>query len=108
MAALVTLGAPANPLDAAGLDSKQEKLFSLLRDLGEVLVAYSGGTDSAYLAWAAGRTLGDKAVAVTADSASLPRSHKRDAADYAQRAGFRHEFIDTQEFDNPEYVANGA
>jgi uncharacterized protein len=69
-------------------------------------VAYSGGTDSAYLAWAAARALGDNAVAITADSASIPESHKRDAEDFARRFGIRHEYIETREFDNPDYVRN--
>ena len=47
--------------------------------MGRVVVAYSGGADSAYLAWAAKQALGDNAIAVTADSASIPESHKRDA-----------------------------
>ncbi len=106
MTALVTLGGPPPALDAARLEGKQERLFSILRDLGEVLVAYSGGTDSAYLAWAAQRTLGDRATAITADSASIPESHKRDAAEYARVCGFRHEFIPTFEFENPDYVKN--
>ena len=61
------------------LAQKQDKLFAILRDLDRVIVAFSGGTDSAYLAWAANQVLGDKALAVTADSASIPESHKRDA-----------------------------
>jgi uncharacterized protein len=105
MATLVNLG-PAPALDSSLLAAKQEKLFAILRGMDEVLVAYSGGTDSAYLAWAANRTLGDRALAITADSASIPESHKRDAADYARLLGFRHEFIDTFEFENPEYVKN--
>ena len=108
MATLVTLGAPSPPLEAVSLDAKEAKLFDILRSLGEVIVAYSGGTDSAYLAWAAARTLGDKAVAITADSASIPESHKRDAAEYAHLCGFRHEIIETREFDNPDYVKNDA
>jgi uncharacterized protein len=72
----------------------------------QVLVAYSGGTDSAYLAWAASTVLGDNAVAITADSPSIPESHKQDAARYASECGFRHEFIPTYEFDNPDYVKN--
>lgn len=85
---------------------KQDRLFGILRELGEVLVAYSGGTDSAYLAWAAHEVLGEHAVAITADSASIPESHKRDAEAFARQFGIRHEYIDTFEFDNPDYVAN--
>ena len=66
----------ANP---AKLQEKEQKLFSILGSLGRVIVAYSGGTDSAYLAWAAHQVLGPGAVAITADSASIPESHKRDA-----------------------------
>jgi uncharacterized protein len=104
MTGLVTLGTPA--LDSAALESKQEKLLGLLRAMGRVLVAYSGGTDSAYLAWAAKQALGDNAVAVTADSPSVPRSHMRDAAALTNDFGIRHEIIQTLEFENPEYAAN--
>ncbi len=106
MTALVTLGAPART--TASLESKQDRLFEILRELDEVLVAYSGGTDSAYLAWAAHQALGPRAVAITADSPSIPESHKRDAAEYARVCGFRHELIPTHEFENPEYVKNDA
>ena len=105
MAVLVTLGAEEK-LDPAQLQAKQERLFAVLKDLGRVIVAYSGGTDSAYLAWAASRVLGEQAVAITADSPSIPESHKRDAAEYARVCGFRHEMIPTYEFDNPDYVKN--
>ena len=104
MATLVSLG--PSKLDAASLAQKQEKLFSVLAGMGRVLVAYSGGTDSAYLAWASNRALGDNAVAITADSASLPESHKTDAEVFARDHGIRHEYIETREFDNPAYVAN--
>ena len=70
---------------AATLESKQDKLFALLEEMGEAMVAFSGGTDSAYLAWAAHQALGEKAVAITADSASIPGSHKRDAEDFVAR-----------------------
>src|SRR5918992_2766876 len=107
MATLVGIAGTAAPtFDPARLMEKQDKLISILRDLGEVIVAYSGGTDSAYLAWAATRALGPDAVAITADSASMPESHKRDAERFARDNGIRHEYIPTYEFDNPDYVAN--
>jgi len=101
VAALVSL-----QLDPAVLDAKERLLFRLLTDLERVIVAYSGGTDSAYLAWAAHRALGENAIAITADSASIPASHKRDAEAFARECGFRHEYIETHEFENPEYVKN--
>lgn len=105
MATLVSLG-PTSPLNPAEIDAKEQKLFDVLRGLDRVIVAYSGGTDSAYLAWAAAKALGDAAVAITADSPSIPRSHIRDAVAFAEEGGFRHEFVETNEFENPAYVAN--
>ena len=109
MASLVAIAGTAdrNPkLDPAALLLKQGLLIELLRDMKRVLIAYSGGTDSAYLAWAAKLALGDEAVAITADSPSIPDSHKRDAVAFALSHGIRHEMIPTSEFENPEYVAN--
>ncbi len=105
MPGLVKLSA-APKLDLRILKAKQEKLFSILRPMRRIIVAYSGGADSAYLAWAAHRVLGDEALAITADSASIPESHKHDAEEFAREWGFRHEYIETREFDNPDYIKN--
>jgi uncharacterized protein len=105
MATLVSLSTPA-ALDSAILEAKGQKLLENLRAMGRVLVAYSGGTDSAYLAWAATQALGENAIAITADSASIPESHKRDAERFARDNRIRHEYIATYEFENPDYVKN--
>jgi uncharacterized protein len=93
-------------ITAGGLQAKERKLFDALSAMDRVIVAFSGGTDSAYLAWAAHRALGRNAIAVTADSASLPESHKRDLEAFVARYGIAHEYIVTREFDNPDYVRN--
>jgi pyridinium-3,5-biscarboxylic acid mononucleotide sulfurtransferase len=100
MSTLVALQTPES------LEGKEQRLFSLLEQLGQVLIAYSGGTDSAYLAWAAAKVLGDRAIAITADSASIPESHKHDAEAFVAQFGIRHEYVETYEFDNPDYAAN--
>ena len=100
MASLVELSSPAR------LREKEERLFAILSGMGRMIVAYSGGADSAYLAWAAHRMVGDGALAITADSASIPESHKRDAEAFAAQFGIAHEYIETREFENPDYTRN--
>lgn len=87
---------------------KQAKLFEILRGLDSLLVAFSGGADSAYLAWAAHRTIGGQALAITALSASFSRHDREQAERFVRATGIRHEFIETREFENPLYVANNA
>src|SRR5580704_14589727 len=105
---VTTPAAPAPALDASQALAKQGKLFTALRGLDSVLVAFSGGADSAYLAWAAHQALGERALAVTALSASFSRHDREQTEGFIRAAGLRHEFIETREFDNPLYVANGA
>ena len=88
--------------------AKEEALCRTLASLDSVIVAYSGGVDSAYLACMAHRTLGDRAVAVTADSPSYPERHRQLAIRIAHDFGLRHEIIHTRELDRPEYRANPA
>jgi uncharacterized protein len=86
--------------------AKQLLLEDSLRSLGRTLVAYSGGVDSAYLAWVANRVLGEDMLAVIADSPSLARTQLQDALAFAQEHGIAVEVIHTGEMDRPEYVRN--
>ena len=88
------------------LDTKRAALERILREMGSVVVAYSGGVDSAYLAVAAHRALGARALAVTADSESLSAEQRELALEVARRFGFPHRLIVTRELDNPLYARN--
>ena len=88
------------------LRSKEKRLFEALAGHGSLLVAYSGGVDSAYLAHAAHRALGASVIAVTAVSPSYPRSHHEMAARVAREVGFSHRFVRTSELDDPNYASN--
>jgi uncharacterized protein len=88
------------------IGDKDSRVQAHLRKLGRVLVAYSGGVDSAYLAWAAHRALGAGMLAVIADSPSLARTQLSDAVAFASEQGIPLEVISTSEVDRPEYIRN--
>ena len=88
------------------LNAKEKKLDEILTSLDRVIVAYSGGVDSTYLAYKAHRVLGDRALAVTADSPSVPSHQRRVAMDVAAQFGFPHCVINTEEMDREEYRDN--
>jgi uncharacterized protein len=90
------------------LAEKRDRLLELLAGYGRVGVALSAGVDSSVVAQAAQRACGDRAIAVTAVSASLASGEKELAAEIAQRIGIRHRFIETREFENPDYLKNAG
>src|SRR5580704_11118742 len=90
------------------LAAKAALLQTTLRDLGSVLVAYSGGTDSAYLAYAAHQALREKMQAVIADSASLPRAELAAALAFAAEHNIPTQILQTKELDSPDYQRNDA
>jgi uncharacterized protein len=89
-----------------GIGAKSSRVREELRQLGRLLVAYSGGVDSAFLAWAAHQVLGSDMLAVIADSASLARSQLNDALAFANEQSIPVEAISTSELERPEYVRN--
>lgn len=93
---------------AAGLEQKQLALQQHIASLDSLLVAYSGGTDSAYLAWVARQTLGERMLAVIADSPSLPRRELSRAISFAAESGIPLRIIATREMDRPEYTRNAT
>src|ERR1700684_3907763 len=90
------------------LTAKSALLHSTLEDLGSVLVAYSGGTDSAFLAYAAYQALGDKMLAVIADSASLPRAELAAALAFTAEHSIPTHILQTAELDHPDYQRNDS
>ncbi|PYT05006.1 MAG: ATP-dependent sacrificial sulfur transferase LarE [Acidobacteria bacterium] len=94
----------ANAVDYCA--SKEQKLSELLRSFGSVVIAFSGGVDSAYLAYIASLTLGERALAVTGDSASYPTFQRELADQITAEFGIRHEVILTEEFEDLNYTSN--
>ncbi|MGD1024053.1 MAG: ATP-dependent sacrificial sulfur transferase LarE [Candidatus Sulfotelmatobacter sp.] len=90
------------------LETKRSLLQAKLSNLGRVLVAYSGGVDSAYLAWAAHQALRDKMLAIIADSPSLARTQLSDAIAFAREQSIPLEVVATSELDRPEYIRNDS
>jgi uncharacterized protein len=96
------------PTPELSLSEKQRLLEDYLRPLGRLLIAYSGGIDSAYLAYVAKRQLGDKMLAVLADSPSLARAQMRDAQAFAEENAIPLQIIETAEMDRAEYRRNDS
>jgi uncharacterized protein len=104
----IAAGPARVPIDEFGMLRKEQSLLESLRALDSLLIAFSGGADSAYLAWAANSALGEQAISITALSASFSRHDREQATEFVHATGIRHEFIETREFENPLYVANEA
>jgi pyridinium-3,5-biscarboxylic acid mononucleotide sulfurtransferase len=94
--------------ETAELETKQQRLEDTLRQLGSIIVAYSGGVDSAFLAYTAYRVLGDQMLAIIADSPSLARSHFRDALEFARQKAIPLRTAETAELESEAYAVNDA
>jgi pyridinium-3,5-biscarboxylic acid mononucleotide sulfurtransferase len=106
MAAIVQIRIPQT--DGPSADEKECQLLASLVELPSVIVALSGGADSAYLAWAAQKALGSRALSVTALSPSYSTHDRNIVEDFVRAQSIHHEFVETREMDNPAYRANAA
>jgi uncharacterized protein len=97
-----------NDGSALSITEKEQALLAALAQLTSVIIAFSGGADSAYLAWAAHRALGSRALCVTALSPSYSAHDREQAETFASTHALHHEFIETQEMENPDYRANAS
>jgi pyridinium-3,5-biscarboxylic acid mononucleotide sulfurtransferase len=94
--------------DGGNAEVKERALLSRLAEVPSVIVALSGGADSAYLAWAAARALGTRALSVTAVSPSFSSHDRNIVEEFVRATGVAHEFVDTYEMENPAYRANAS
>ncbi|MGL5512587.1 MAG: asparagine synthase-related protein, partial [Sporomusa sp.] len=88
------------------LQQKLDRLMDMLRMMDSVVVGFSGGVDSSFLVAAAQRTLGNKAIAITAYSATLPEQEAREAESFARLIGIQHKLIPIDELESPDFVKN--
>lgn len=100
---LPLLAVTGEPKDA---ETKEQRLRTLIREMGSAIIALSGGVDSAYLSYIAAQELGHKALAVTADSPSYPASLKQETIEFTSLYGIQHEIITTEEIEREEYLSN--
>jgi uncharacterized protein len=106
----MTAFVPIRPADSSSLspEDKERQLFASLAELPSLIVALSGGADSAYLAWAAQRALGNRSLSVTALSPSFSAYDRTAVEEFIRAFRIPHEFVETHEMDNPAYRANAA
>lgn len=90
------------------LEEKERRLEELLKSMAPVIVAFSGGVDSSYLAYKANEVLGPQALAVTAESPSVPSHQRKMAAQIVSQFGINHRIVHSRELENPEYSANSS